>query len=67
MVQHNLTRQCGKLAPTQLVACSSHQFSEMINANEENQKLFIDRYLKKVSRSHTGGWMRAGTLTQCLD
>ena len=59
MVQHNVPRQQGELAPTQLVACSSHQFAEMINANEENQKLFIDRYLEeKLPLSHW--WMDAG-------
>ena len=59
MVQHNVPRQRGKLAPTQLVACSSHQFAEMIKANEENQKLFVDRYLEeKLPLSHW--WMDAG-------
>lgn len=45
VVAHNLPRVDGKLPPTQLVACSSHQFKEMIEANEENQKLMIDRYV----------------------
>ena len=59
MVQHNVPRQRGKLAPTQLVACSSHQFAEMIKANEENQKHFADRYLEeKMPLSHW--WMDAG-------
>ena len=47
MVAHNLPRPQGKLPPPQMVACSSHQFNEMLNANEENQKLFIDRYLEE--------------------
>lgn len=47
LVRHNLPRPNGKLAPTQLVACSSHQFSEMLKANEKNQELFIDRYLQE--------------------
>ncbi|MCC6493830.1 MAG: alpha-galactosidase [Pirellulales bacterium] len=47
MVNHNVPRQDGELAPAQLVACSSHQFGEMIRANEENQKHFIDRYLEE--------------------
>lgn len=47
MVDHNLPRPGGELPPTQLVACSSHQFGEMIHANEENQKHFIDRYLEE--------------------
>ncbi len=45
IVAHNLPRVNGQLPPTQLVACSSHQFKEMIEANEENQKLMIDRYV----------------------
>ena len=47
MLRHNLPRPGGKLPPVQLAACSSHQFGEMINANEENQKFFIDRYLEE--------------------
>ncbi len=59
MVRHNLPRVEGKLQPTQLVACSSHQFGEMINANEENQKLFIDRYAaEKLGIAYW--WMDAG-------
>lgn len=59
MVQHNLPRVDGKLPPTQLVACSSHQFGEMINANEENQKQFLDRYVdEKLGLSYW--WMDAG-------
>lgn len=59
MVKHSLPRPGGKLPPTQLVACSSHQFAEMIKANEENQKLFIDRYLEeKFPLSYW--WMDAG-------
>jgi alpha-galactosidase len=46
-VDHNLPRPEGKLPPTQLAACSSHQFNEMLNANEQNQKEFIDRYLEE--------------------
>ena len=62
MVQHNVPRQRGKIAPTQLVACSSHQFAEMIKANEENQKHFADRDLEeKMPLSHWGmdaGWYK---------
>ncbi|BBO33698.1 alpha-galactosidase [Lacipirellula parvula] len=47
VVAHNLPRPEGKLPPAQMVACSSHQFNEMLNANEENQKQFIDRYLEE--------------------
>ncbi|MCC6494270.1 MAG: alpha-galactosidase, partial [Pirellulales bacterium] len=59
MVAHNVPRPGGKLAPTHLVACSSHQFGEMIHANEENQKHFIDRYLEeKFPLAYW--WMDAG-------
>ncbi|MEM8945730.1 MAG: alpha-galactosidase, partial [Planctomycetota bacterium] len=47
MIDHNLPRPEGKLPGTQLLACSSHQYSEMLEASEENQKLFIDRYLEE--------------------
>lgn len=59
MVAHNLPRPGGRLVPTHLVACSSHQFNEMLRANEENQKLFIDRYLAGgLGIDHW--WMDAG-------
>jgi alpha-galactosidase len=47
LLARNLPRTRDGLPPTQLVACSSHQFNEMLEANEENQKLFIDRYLEE--------------------
>jgi len=43
MLAHNLPRP---LRP-QMAACSSHQYHEMIQANEENQKMFVDRYLEE--------------------
>ena len=59
IVTHNLPRPEGKLPPTQLVACSSHQFNEMLNANEENQKHAVDRYLEeKLPLDYW--WMDAG-------
>jgi alpha-galactosidase len=59
MVDHNLPRVDGKLPTSQLVACSSHQFGEMIHANEDNQKLFIDRYVaEKFPLKYW--WMDAG-------
>ncbi len=59
LVEHNLPRPQGQLPPPQMVACSSHQFNEMLNANEENQKLFIDRYLEeKFPLAYW--WMDAG-------
>jgi alpha-galactosidase len=47
MLAHNLPRPGGKLPPPQLNACSSHQYGEMIHANEANQIMFVDRYLKE--------------------
>lgn len=59
MVAHNLPRPGGKPVPPHLVACSSHQFNEMLNANEQNQKQFIDRYLAEgLGIDHW--WMDAG-------
>ena len=60
MVAHNLPRTAdGKLPPTQIVACSSHQFSEMTQANEENQKQFVNRYLEEGMKLDYW-WMDAG-------
>ena len=45
MIAHNIPRPGGNLPPLPLLcACSSHQYGEMINANTENQKLFVDKY-----------------------
>ena len=60
MVAHNLPRTAdGNLPPTQIVACSSHQFKEMTQANEDNQKLFVDRYLEEGMKLDYW-WMDAG-------
>ncbi|MBN1902720.1 alpha-galactosidase, partial [Candidatus Sumerlaeota bacterium] len=40
-------------------ACSSHQYREMIDASEENQKMFIDRYLEEGLKIDYW-WMDAG-------
>jgi alpha-galactosidase len=45
MVAHNIPRLNGKLPPPLLPGGSSNQMNEMQNANEENQKQFIDGYL----------------------
>lgn len=59
MVAHNIPRINGKISSPQLTPCSSHQYGEMINANEENQKMFIDRYLEeKIQIDYW--WMDAG-------
>ncbi len=59
MVAHNLPRPGGKLPAPQLAACSSHQFGEMINANDANQKLFVDRYAAEGIKLDYW-WMDAG-------
>ena len=60
MVAHNLPRTAdGNLPPTQIVACSSHQFKEMTQANEDNQILFVDRYLEEGMKLDYW-WMDAG-------
>jgi len=45
MIAHNVPRLDGKLPPPLLGASSAGQFSEMQNANEANQKQFIDAYV----------------------
>jgi alpha-galactosidase len=59
MLAHNLPRPGGKLPPVDLAACSSHQYGEMIGANEENQIMFVDRYLEEGLRLDYW-WMDAG-------
>ncbi|MCC6443802.1 MAG: alpha-galactosidase [Armatimonadetes bacterium] len=59
MLAHNLPRPGGKLPPAQMAACSSHQYGEMINANEANQKMFVDRYLGQGLKLDYW-WMDAG-------
>ncbi|MGC8639314.1 MAG: NPCBM/NEW2 domain-containing protein [Isosphaeraceae bacterium] len=59
MLAHNLPRPGGKLIQPEIAACSSHQFGEMIHANEANQKLFIDRYLQEGIKLDYW-WMDAG-------
>ncbi|MBI4606205.1 MAG: alpha-galactosidase [Planctomycetes bacterium] len=64
MVRHNLPRPGGKLPPVpQLAACSSHQFGEMIHADEASQKVFIDRYLEEGLKLDYW-WMDAGWFVQ---
>lgn len=60
MLAHSMPRPGGKLPPLpELAACSSHQFGEMINANTENQELFIDKYLERGLKLDYW-WMDAG-------
>jgi len=59
MVAHNLPRINGQPPHPLLTPCSSHQFGEMIQANEENQKLFIQRYCDEGLKPDYW-WMDAG-------
>ena len=59
MFSHNMPHPGRRPVSTHLVACSSHQFSEMLKANENNQKLFIDRYLAEGLKIDYW-WMDAG-------
>jgi alpha-galactosidase len=48
MLAHNLPRTAdGKLPPPIMPGNTSLEFNEMCNANEENQKYFIDRYVEE--------------------
>lgn len=60
MLAHSMPRPGGQLPPLpELAACSSHQFGEMIHANTENQKFFIDKYLERgIALDYW--WMDAG-------
>lgn len=59
MIAHNIPKPNGKVPPPMHVACSSHQFAEMIKADEASQKLFVDRYLEKGMKLDYW-WMDAG-------
>jgi alpha-galactosidase len=73
MLAHNVPRPGGKLPQPELFGCSSHLYAEMVDANEENQKMCIDRYLEggiKIDRwwmdagwypCDGGGWPKVGT------
>ncbi len=59
MLAHNVPRPGGKLPEPELFGCSSHLYGEMVEANEENQKMCIDRYLAEgIKIGHW--WMDAG-------
>jgi len=59
MIAHNLPRPGGQLPEPTLFGCSSHLFNEMVDANEANQKLCLDRYLEeKIPVRYW--WMDAG-------
>jgi len=59
MLAHNVPRPGGKLPEPELFGCSSHFYAEMIQANEQNQIQWIDRYVEeRVNIRHW--WMDAG-------
>ena len=59
MWTHNVPRPGGKMLAPQLAACSSHQYGEMIHADEASQKMFVDRYLGE-GLTLDYWWMDAG-------
>ena len=59
MIDLNIPRPGGKLPGSLWTPCSSHQFGEMIRANTENQKQFIDRYIEEGMKPDYW-WMDAG-------
>ena len=60
MWAHNVPRTAdGKLPPPILFGNTSGEFNEMCNANEENQKSFIDRYREEQVKIDYW-WMDAG-------
>jgi alpha-galactosidase len=73
MFAHNVPRPGDQPLAPQMAACSSHQYGEMINANEANQMMFVDRYVEeKLPLDYWwmdagwywhggGGWPRTGT------
>ena len=73
MMAHSMPKPGGELAQPQLLASSSRQYNEMIDANESNQIMFINRYLAEDIKldywwmdagwyvHHGGGWPRVGT------
>jgi alpha-galactosidase len=63
MMAHSMPRPGGKLPPPQFVASSSRAYKEMIEANEQNQIMHIDRYLAERLKLDYW-WMDAGWYIQ---
>ncbi|MHC4642587.1 MAG: alpha-galactosidase [Planctomycetota bacterium] len=73
MMAHSMPKPGGRLPQPQLLASSSRQYNEMIDANEGKQIMFINRYLEEEIKldywwmdagwyvHHGGGWPRVGT------
>ncbi|NUQ64463.1 MAG: hypothetical protein HUU20_18510 [Pirellulales bacterium] len=63
MMAHSMPKPGGKLPPPQFVASSSRAYREMIEADEANQIMHIDRYLEeKLAIDYW--WMDAGWYVQ---
>ncbi|MBN2578373.1 MAG: alpha-galactosidase [Pirellulales bacterium] len=59
MIAHNIPRPGGKLPAPQLLAYSGGAYEETYKATEENQKMWIDRYLEeRIPLDYW--WMDAG-------
>jgi len=63
MMAHSMPKPGGKLPPPQLVAASSRAYNEMIEANEANQIMHINRYLEEKLKLDYW-WMDAGWYVQ---
>jgi len=59
MLAHNVPRPGGQPIEPMVFGCSSHFTREMVDANETNQLLFINRYLEERLRIDYW-WMDAG-------
>lgn len=59
MVAYNIPRPGGKLPKPQFTPCSSHQYHEMVHADEASQIQFIDRYMEEKIKPDYW-WMDAG-------
>jgi len=59
MMAHSMPKPGGKLPPPQLLASSSRAYNEMIDADEQKQIMFIDRYLAEGIKLDYW-WMDAG-------
>jgi alpha-galactosidase len=59
MIAHNMPKPGGKDLGPQRAASSAYQYGDMVNATEENQKLFIRRYVEEGLKPDFW-WMDAG-------
>ncbi len=59
MLDHNVPKPGGKAIQPMLFGCSSHFTNEMVDANQENQMQFINRYIEERLKIDYW-WMDAG-------